>query len=78
MNEVLRPFLRCFVMVFFDVILIFSSTCAEHLCHVHAVLTILRQHLFVKRFKCVFGETAIAYLCHVIPVEGVAIDMAKV
>jgi hypothetical protein len=39
MNNILRPFLRWFVFVFFDNILIFSSLWAEHLQHVHLVLS---------------------------------------
>jgi len=50
MNEVLRPFLRRCVLVFFDDILIFSRTETEHLQHVRAVLSTLRQHgLVLKR-----------------------------
>jgi hypothetical protein len=66
MNNVLHPFLRRFVLVFFDDILIYSQTWADHLRHLRAVLTGLRQHhLFVKRSKCSFGATSVAYLGHV-------------
>jgi hypothetical protein len=41
MNEVLRLFLRKFVLVFFDDILIYSSSWVEHLCHVQLVLSTL-------------------------------------
>jgi len=44
MNDVLRPYLRCFVLVFFDDILIYSESWADHLRHVRAVLATLQQH----------------------------------
>jgi hypothetical protein len=79
MNEILRPFLRRFVLVFFDDILIYSSSMAEHLRHVRAVLTLLQQHqLFVKRSKCSFSAPSVAYLGHVISAAGVAMDSEKV
>ncbi|KAF0925746.1 hypothetical protein E2562_017303 [Oryza meyeriana var. granulata] len=79
MNDVLRAFLRRFVLVFFDDILIYSSTWADHLRHLRAVLLVLRQHrLFVKRSKCAFGVDSISYLGHIISEAGVAMDPAKV
>lgn len=42
MNDVLRLFLRQFVLVFFDGILIHSQTWVEHLSHLRAMLTVLR------------------------------------
>lgn len=44
MNDVLRPFLRRFVLVFFHDILIYSSSWAKHLQHMGIVLTALRTH----------------------------------
>jgi Trk-type K+ transport system membrane component len=50
MNDVLRPFLHWFVLVFFNDILFYSSSWSEHLQHVHLVLTTLQEHrLFVKK-----------------------------
>lgn len=79
MNEVLKPFLRKFVLVFFHNILIYSTSQAEHVRHVRLVLDTLRQHqLFLKRSKCSFAQTSMPYLGHVISAEGVAMDRAKV
>jgi hypothetical protein len=79
MNGVLQDYLRLFVLVFFDGILICSSSWFEHLQHVRVVLTTLRQHrLAVKQSKCIFGSQSVAYLGHVISASGVAMDPAKV
>jgi hypothetical protein len=79
MNDVLRTYLRRFVLVFFDDILIYSTSWADHLRHLRVVLNTLRQHrLFVKRSKCSFGVDSVAYLGHVISAAGVAMDPAKV
>ncbi|WVZ77751.1 hypothetical protein U9M48_025578 [Paspalum notatum var. saurae] len=79
MNEVLRPYLRRFVLVFFDDILIYSSSWAEHLQHISTVLRALRSHqLHLKRSKCHFATSSVTYLGHVISADGVAMDADKV
>jgi hypothetical protein len=79
MNDVLRAFLRRFVLVFFDDILIYSSTWAEHLQHVRLVIQTLRHNkLAVKQSKCSFGASSIDYLGHIISNGVVAMDPAKV
>jgi len=43
------------------------------------VFRTLQDHqLFLKRSKCVFGQSSVAYLGHVISEEGVAMDKQKV
>lgn len=44
MNEVLQPYLCRFVLVFFDDILVYNSSWADHLRHVRAVFQLLHQH----------------------------------
>lgn len=79
MNHVLAPFLRRFVLVFFDDILIYSKTRAEHLEHVKLVMQALQDnHLVIKLKKCAFGLASVSYLGHVISQDGVATDPKKV
>ena len=58
MNEMLAPFLRKFVMVFLDDILIYSPDFDTHLHHLQLVLEILSEHkLYMKASKCSFAQT---------------------
>jgi hypothetical protein len=78
MNDVLRPYLHRFALVFFDDILIYSSSWVVHLQHLAITLKAIRDHhLHLKRSKCSFGAALVAYLGHVIAV-GVAMDADKV
>ena len=79
MNSVFRPFLRKFVLVFFDDILVYSSSWQEHLQHVKTIFELLRQHqLFVKFNKCEFGKHKLEYLGHIISADGVKVDQSKI
>jgi len=79
MNASLEPFLRKFVLVFFDDILIYSPDYESNLCHVRSVLEILaRDQWRVKLSKCAFAQEQISYLGHVISGAGVSTDESKI
>ncbi|XP_062173762.1 uncharacterized protein LOC133879249 [Alnus glutinosa] len=79
MNSVFRPFLRRFVLVFFDDILVYSQDMETHLLHVREVLQTLKQHqLYAKQSKCRFGVAEIEYLGHLISEKGVRADPMKI
>lgn len=44
MNEVFRPYLRKFVLIFFDDILVYSQSMEEHLKHLSMALGVLQDH----------------------------------
>lgn len=78
MNEVFRTYLRKFVLVFFDDILIYIQSYKQHQAHLQAVYKLLRSHqLVAKESKCVFCDDRVEYLGHVISKDGVATDPEK-
>lgn len=78
MNTILEPFLRKFVLVFLDDILIYSPSLEQHTSHLQQVFYQLRAHkLFMKLSKCSFGQTSLNYLGHIISQKGVATDPTK-
>ena len=66
------PFLRHFVLVFFDDILIYRKTWTNHLTHVDQVLHLLfKKKIFLKQSKCSFGTSQVGYLVHIVGKDGV-------
>ena len=65
-NQVLRPYLRKFVLVFFDDILIYSRSMEEHKVHLRKVLELLRENqLYINQKKCTFEQDQLEYLGHI-------------
>eukprot|EP01018_Ginkgo_biloba_P009803 Gb_07721 [translate_table: standard] len=79
MNKIFKPYLRKFVLVVFDDILVYSRNWEDHTNHLDKVLQILEDnHLFAKRSKCEFGKGELEYLGHIISGEGVKVDPKKI
>ena len=79
MNRIFELYLRKFIFVFFDDILIYSRTLDQHLTHLRTTFEILRSYqVFIKRSKCAFGQDQVEYLGHLILGEGVSTDPRKV
>lgn len=79
MNDVFHSFLRIFVLVFFDDILVYSKDKSEHVHHLELVLGKLQEHhLVANQKKCEFGNVSIGYLGHVISKNGVEVNQDKV
>jgi hypothetical protein len=79
MNTTLAPLLRKCVLVFFDDILVYSPTLAEHLIHLKQVLQLLANGKWqVKLSKCSFAQQRLSYLGHIISGAGISTDPAKI
>ena len=79
MNSIFKPFLREFVLVFFDDILIYNKSWKDHVQHVERVLKLLvEKQLYAKISKCFFGVQYVEYLGHIVSHECVKVDPRKI
>ena len=61
-----------FVFVYLDDILVASKSTAEQYDHLRQIFTLLSSNrLIIQKSKCIFGVQELAYLGHLITVEGV-------
>ena len=79
MNRVFQSYMDRFVIVFIDDILVYSGSSEEHSEHLRIVLYTLRERqLYAKLSKCHFWLDRVAFLGHVISIEGVSVDPQKI
>ncbi|WMV41008.1 hypothetical protein MTR67_034393 [Solanum verrucosum] len=79
MNMEFKQYLDLFVIVFIDYILIYSRSEEEHVTYLRVVLQTLKdRQLFSNFSKCEFWLQSIAFLCHVVSIEGIRVDSQKI
>ena len=79
MNTTLSDLLDCFVLVYLDDILIYSTSDDEHERHLRCVFDQLRKHvLYAKLSKCEFGVREVDYLGHIVGGGQVRADPTKI
>ena len=67
MNQICRPFLDNFFIVFIDDILVYSRSKEEHGQHLRQILETLRtEKLYAKLSKCEFWLRSVNFLGHVV------------
>ncbi|GJU13078.1 putative reverse transcriptase domain-containing protein [Tanacetum coccineum] len=78
-NQVCKPYLDKFMIVFIDDILIYSKSKKEHEEHLKAILELLKkEELYAKFSKCEFWLPKVQFLGHVIDSQGIHVDPAKI
>ncbi|GJR03243.1 putative reverse transcriptase domain-containing protein [Tanacetum coccineum] len=79
MNQVCKPYLDKFVIIFIDDILINSKSEEDHAEHLKLILELLKkEELYAKFSKCEFWLLKVQFLGHVIDSEGIHMDPTKI
>jgi len=77
-NQIFRPFLDKFVVVFINDILIYSHSIEERAKYLKNVLNILREkQLYAKLSKCELWVSEIHFLGHVVSALRISVDPSK-
>lgn len=79
MNTIFNDYLRKFVLIFFNNILIYNLDFKSHLRHIRLVLELLQHNnFFIKKSKCDFATQTVSYLGHIISKDGISVEPSKI
>nr|GFC09364.1 putative reverse transcriptase domain-containing protein [Tanacetum cinerariifolium] len=79
MNQVCKPYLDKFMIVFIDDIIIYSKDEKEHEEHLKAIIELLKkEELYAKFSKCEFWIPKVQFFGYVIDSQGIHVDPTKI
>ncbi|KAK8949134.1 hypothetical protein KSP39_PZI005042 [Platanthera zijinensis] len=79
MTHIFQPYMGKFIVVYFDDILVFSTSTIDHESHLKIILSTLRsEKLFVNIKKCTFHVPSLEFLGYIVSSEGIHVDPKKV
>ena len=75
----MNPFIRWFIIVYFDDILIYSQSCEDHEEHLKQVMRTLRaEKFYINLKKCTFMSPSVVFLGFVVSSKGVETNLEKI
>ena len=78
MENVLKPIIGRFALVYIDDVIIYSATLKEHEQHIDTVFQLLSNAgLKIKLAKCSFAAKKVEYLGHIVSADGISPDEKK-
>uniref|UniRef100_A0A2N9HUX4 Reverse transcriptase n=1 Tax=Fagus sylvatica TaxID=28930 RepID=A0A2N9HUX4_FAGSY len=78
MTEMLRPVLGLCAVVYFDDILVYSKSLADHIQHLEGVFKLLREYKFYANTKkCTFATNQVGFLGYIVSDTGIKMDPSK-
>ena len=79
MNQVFRPYIGRFVVVYFDDILIYSQSEQDHYDHLREIMEVLeKENLYGNLKKCTFFVKEVIFLGYVVSRDGIKVDESKI
>lgn len=78
MNILIKPYLRKFVIVFFDNILVYSKSLEDHISRLDFFFFNASCLIKFSSRGCLFAQESIEYLGHTISRDGVSLDLEKI